>query len=209
LQFSSERSENANTITHGIGVLASIAGGTVLIVRSAFTADPAAIVGCSIFVVTLILLYSASTIYHAAPHGPLKQQLKRLDHCAIYTLIAGTYTPIALAGLRGAWGWSLFGVTWGLALLGVLFKVWYTGRYPRLSTAIYVGMGWLALVAVVPLVTRLPFITLSWLVAGGIAYTGGTAFYHNRRIPYAHAIWHGFVLVGSVCHAIAIGTQLQ
>ena len=141
--------------------------------------------------------------------GPVaRARLRVFDHCAIYLLIAGSYTPFLLIGLRGGWGWSLFGVIWGLAVAGVIFKLFFTGRFPRLSTGIYLGMGWLSLVAVVPMVQRLPGTTLAWLVAGGIAYTAGTAFYHSRRIPYAHAIWHLFVLAGSVCHYAAVATHV-
>ncbi len=185
-----------------------MAGGAFLIVRAALSGDPFAIVSSSVFAFTMLALYTASTLYHAAPIGAAKQRLKRLDHCAIYLLIAGTYTPITLVGLRGGWGWSLFGVIWGLTVAGVVFKVFFTGRFKLLSTGIYIAMGWLALIAVVPLLSRLSPVTLAWLLAGGIIYTAGTVFYHNQRIPYAHAIWHGFVLSGTACHAIAIGLQM-
>jgi hemolysin III len=162
-------------------------------------------VGASIFVATLILLYGASTSYHLASGTRVKERLKVLDHAAIYLLIAGTYTPFTLAGLRGAWGWSLFGVIWGLAAGGVVFKLFFTGRFRVVSTGIYIAMGWLVLIAIVPLVRALDAGTLAWLVAGGITYTAGTLFYHSRRL-YAHAIWHLFVLGGSVCHAIAVAS---
>ena len=202
------REEMASALTHGAGALASAAGGAVLIVLSALAGDPWRIVGSSVFAATLVLLYTASTLYHAARGPVARARLRVFDHCAIYLLIAGSYTPFLLIGLRGGWGWSLFGVIWGLAVAGVIFKLFFTGRFPRLSTGIYLGMGWLSLVAVVPMVQRLPGTTLAWLVAGGIAYTAGTAFYHSRRIPYAHAIWHLFVLAGSVCHYAAVATHV-
>jgi hemolysin III len=123
-------------------------------------------------------------------------------------LIAGTYTPFTLISLRGAWGWSLFGVIWGLALVGVVAKLFLTGRFARLSTLIYLLMGWLVVVAVVPMTQALPLATLLWLLAGGLAYSLGTIFYHNERLPYAHAVWHLFVLAGSACHVVAVATQV-
>lgn len=202
------REEMASALTHGAGALASAAGGAVLIVLSALAGDPWRIVGSSVFAATLVLLYTASTLYHAARSPVARARLQVFDHCAIYLLIAGSYTPFLLIGLRGGWGWTLFGVVWGLAVAGVIFKLFFTGRFPRLSTGIYLGMGWMALVAIVPMMQRLPGTTLAWLVAGGIAYTAGTAFYHSRRIPYAHAIWHLFVLAGSTCHYAAVATQV-
>ncbi len=202
------REEMASALTHGAGALARAAGGAVLIVLSALAGDPWRVVGSSVFAATLVLLYTASTLYHAARGPVARARLQVFDHCAIYLLIAGSYTPFLLIGLRGGWGWSLFGVIWGLAVAGVIFKLFFTGRFPRLSTGIYLGMGWLVLIAVVPMVQRLPGTTLAWLVAGGIAYTAGTAFYHSRRIPYAHAIWHLFVLAGSACHYAAVATQV-
>jgi hemolysin III len=202
------REEMASALTHGAGALASAAGGAVLIVLSALAGDPWRVVGSSVFAATLVLLYTASTLYHAARSPVARARLQVFDHCAIYLLIAGSYTPFLLIGLRGGWGWTLFGVVWGLAVAGVIFKLFFTGRFPRLSTGIYLGMGWLALIAIVPMMQRLPGTTLAWLVAGGIAYTAGTAFYHSRRIPYAHAIWHLFVLAGSVCHYAAVATHV-
>lgn len=201
------RWELANALTHGAGVVAAVAGGTVLIVLAALYGDVMKVVTSAVFAATLVLLYTASTVYHAVRRPELKARLKVLDHCAIYLLIAGTYTPFTLVGLRGGWGWSLFGVVWGLAVAGVVFKLFFTGRFPRISTAIYVGMGWMVVIAIQPMLERLSGVTLAWLVAGGLAYTAGTVFYHNRR-PYAHAIWHLFVLVGSVCHFAAAVTQV-
>lgn len=201
------REELANSLTHGAGILASVAGATVLIVLAAGT-GAAAVVGASVFGASLILLYTASTLYHAIRSPSAKARLKIFDHCAIYVLIAGTYTPFTLVGLRGEWGWSLLGVIWGLAVVGVVFKLFWTGRFPRISTAIYVGMGWLIVIAAGPTIRALSPVTLAWLFTGGVAYTTGTFFYHSRRIPYAHAIWHVFVLAGSVAHAIAVGLQV-
>jgi hemolysin III len=199
------REEVLNAATHAVGVLASIIGGTALIVRASLRGDARLIIGVSVFAATLIVLYVASTIYHFAQHPDFKRRLKIFDHAAIYALIAGSYTPFTLAGMRDAWGWSLFGTVWGLAVAGIVFKLFYTGRFRLASTMIYIVMGWLAVIAVVPLMRALSTTTLAWLVAGGVTYTIGTAFYLSRR-TYAHAIWHLFVLAGSVCHAIAVGT---
>ncbi len=200
--------ELANTLTHALGVVASVVGGTALIVAAALGGDPWMVVGVSIFAASLVLLYSASTAYHAVRPGRLKERLMVLDHAAIYVLIAGSYTPFVLGALRGGWGWTLFGVVWGLAAAGFAFKWFFTGRFRRTSTAIYLGMGWLVLVAAGPLVRSVDGATLAWLVGGGLAYTAGTAFYHSRRLPFAHAVWHVFVLLGSLCHGLAVGAQL-
>lgn len=198
--------ELANTVTHGLGVVASVAGGAVLVVLAALGGDVWEIVGVSVFVTSLVALYTASTVYHAVRDRALKARLKVLDHSAIYLLIAGTYTPFMIDELRGGWGWSLFGVIWGLAVVGIGLKLVFTGRFRLLSTGVYVGMGWLVLIAIGPMMRSLEPVTLGWLVGGGIAYTAGTPFYHSHRIRYAHAVWHLFVILGSVCHAIAIGT---
>ena len=203
------REDVANMATHGFGVLGSLAGGSLLIVLAALRGSAWSIVGVSIFSASLVTLYSVSTLYHASRTEASRRRLKVLDHCAIYLLIAGTYTPFLITSLRGGWGWSLFGVIWGLAVAGVVFKVYFTGRYPRLSTAIYVVMGWLVLIAAGPLIRVLGPGALGWLLAGGITYTAGTIFYHSKRLPYAHAIWHVFVLSGSICHGVAVGLQIQ
>jgi hemolysin III len=202
------REELANVLTHGVGVVASVAGGAALIVMAALAGRPSLIVGVSVFVTTLIALYTASTLYHFARSAALRSRLKILDHAAIYLLIAGTYTPFMIDAVRGGWGWTLFGVIWGLAVVGIALKLLFTGRFRLLSTAVYVGMGWLVLVGIVPIARSLSPATLVWMVAGGIAYTAGTPFYHSRRIPYAHAVWHVFVVAGSVCHAAAIATLM-
>ena len=206
-QADDPRWELANALTHGAGVVAALAGGAVLIAFAATYGSATEIVSSAVFSATMVLLYAASTLYHAARSPAVKARLKVFDHCAIYLLIAGSYTPFTLIGLRGGWGWSLLGVAWGLAVAGVVFKLFFTGRFPRVSTAIYLGMGWMAVVAIVPMLERLSGTTLAWLVAGGLAYTAGTVFYHNRR-PYAHAVWHLFVLAGSACHFAAVLTQV-
>ena len=200
--------ERWNTWTHAAGVVAALVGGTVLITVASLRRDPWQIVATSLFTASLVLLYSASTAYHAARSPTVRLRLRVLDHCAIYVLIAGSYTPFLLGALRGPWGWTLFGVIWGLAVAGIIFKLFFTGRLRRLSTLIYLGMGWLVLVAIVPLLQSLSPVTLAWLVVGGLAYTLGTPFYHRERMPYAHAVWHLFVLVGSAAHGIAVFTQL-
>ena len=209
MRLPDSREEIANVLTHGAGAVASLAGAAVLVTVAALGGDAWKVVGSAVFGTTLVLLYTASTLYHAARSPVARARLKVLDHCAIYLLIAGSYTPFTLIGLRGGWGWSLFGVIWGLAVAGTVFKLFFTGRFPRLSTAVYVAMGWLAVVAIGPMVQRLPAATLAWMVAGGLIYTAGTVFYHSRRIPYAHAIWHLFVLGGSACHFAAVLTQIR
>ena len=196
--------EVANTITHGIGLLLSIVGFVVLLVLAALRGTAWHIVACSIYGATLICLYTASTLYHAVISPRVKRALRIFDHSAIYLLIAGTYTPFLLVSLRGPWGWSLFGVIWGLALAGVLFKIWFVERFVILSTAVYIAMGWLVVIAAKPVITHVPFTALIWLLAGGLAYTGGVIFFAAKRIPYSHAIWHLFVLAGSICHYFAV-----
>jgi hemolysin III len=196
--------EIANAITHGIGLLLSIAGFVVLLILAALRGTAWHIVACSIYGGTLICLYTASTLYHAVISPRVKRALRIFDHSAIYLLIAGTYTPFLLVSLRGPWGWSLFGVVWGLAVAGVLFKFWFVERFAILSTAVYIAMGWLVVIAAKPVITHVPFTALIWLLAGGLAYTGGVIFFAAKRIPYSHAIWHMFVLAGSICHYFAV-----
>ena len=196
--------EIANTVTHGIGLVLSIAGFAVLLVLAILRGTTWHIVGCSIYGATLICLYSASTLYHAVLSPRLKHGLKIFDHSAIYLLIAGTYTPFLLLNLRGPWGWSLFGLIWGLALAGILFKVWFIDHCEHLSTAVYVLMGWLVLIATKPVLAHVPSTTLLWLLAGGLFYSAGVIFYVWKRLPYNHAVWHVFVLAGSACHYFAV-----
>lgn len=203
-----QREELFNALTHGLGVVLSVGAGAVLITLAAVHAGAREIVSASVFVASLILLYTASTLYHLVGHPVWKARLKVLDHCAIFGLIAGTYTPFTIAVLKGGWGWSLFGVIWGLAVVGVIFKVFFTGRFRVLSTATYVGMGWLVVVALAPLSRVLTITAMSWLLLGGVLYTAGTLFYHSHRMRFAHAIWHLFVLAGSICHFVAVTAQM-
>ena len=202
------REELANALTHGAGIVASVAGGATLVTLASLHGDVRQVVSAAVFSATLVLLYTASTLYHAFRDTRLKARLKVLDHCAIFLLIAGTYTPFTLIALSGRWGWSLFGVIWGLAAIGIVFKLFFTGRFRLLSTLIYVAMGWLVIVAIVPLARALPAWSMALLVAGGVAYTAGTFFYHRPGLPYAHAIWHLFVLTGSGLHFAAVATQV-
>ncbi len=198
------REELASALTHGVGAAAALAGAAVLITLAALYGNGWQLGAAIVFGVALLLLYVASTLYHAIQHPVAKGRLKVFDHCAIYLLIAGTYTPFTLIALRGSVGWWLFGAIWTLALLGVVFKLFYTGRFKLLSTLFYVAMGWLVLLAIKPMLAALDGWTLAWLVAGGAAYTLGTVFYHRPSLRYSHAIWHLFVIAGSVCHYIAV-----
>ncbi|HIY70254.1 MAG TPA: hemolysin III family protein [Candidatus Luteimonas excrementigallinarum] len=203
-----QREEFANAFTHGAAALAALVAGTVLITLAAIHGDGWQLGAAIVFATSLLLLYLASTLYHAFQQPVLKGRLKVFDHCAIYLLIAGTYTPFTLIGLRGPWGWSLFATIWALALAGVVFKLFFTGRFKRLSTLIYVAMGWLVLVAIKPVLASLDAWTFGWLVAGGLFYTLGTVFYHRQSIPYSHAIWHLFCIGGSGCHYVAVMAQV-
>src|SRR4029077_11129970 len=176
----------------------------VLLVLAALRGTAWHIVACSIYGTTLICLYAASTLYHAVISPRVKRALRIFDHSAIYLLISGTYTPFLLVSLRGPWGWSLLGVIWGLALAGVLFKFWFVERFAILSTVVYIAMGWLVVIAAKPVITHLSLTAIIWLLAGGLAYTGGVIFFAAKRIPYSHAIWHLFVLAGSICHYFAV-----
>jgi len=195
--------EIANSVSHGIGFLAVLAV-TPVLVLGAIPHGAASVVGVSVFAATMAVLYLTSTLYHAFPHSRAKRMLRVVDHGAIFLLIAGTYTPFTLGIMRGAWGWALFGTVWGLALVGVLFKVVGGLRYPIASTAVYVAMGWLVVVAIQPLWQRLPQAGLMLLVAGGVAYTGGVAFYAMKRVRYSHFLWHLCVLTGTTCHFFAV-----
>jgi hemolysin III len=196
--------EIANSLTHGVGLIASVIAFPVLLIRAQSTRDSSAVAGAAIFGATLILLYATSTVYHALPISKGKQLFRVLDHSAIYLLIAGTYTPFALGPLRGPWGWTLLVVIWTLALIGIVSKLTIGFRLPHLSTALYLVMGWLIVVAIKPLVETIPRAGLLWLAAGGLAYTGGVIFYNMKRVRYAHMIWHLCVAAGSACHFIAV-----
>jgi len=196
--------ENANRLTHGLGVGLSVVGLVLMVIRAARLGDAWQVVSTTIFSATLLLLYSASTLYHSFQAEHRKALLQKFDHAAIFLLIAGSYTPFVLVTLRGPWGWTLFGVVWALAVMGVILKFWFAGRYRLASTLLYLGMGWLVLFALKPLMVALPAGGLHLLVAGGLCYTGGAVFYLWRRLPYHHAIWHLFVLGGSACHWLAV-----
>ena len=202
------REEFANALTHGLGATAALAGGAVLIALAARFGDGWQLIGAIVFGLCLLLLYIASTLYHAVRHPVAKARLKVFDHCAIYLLIAGTYTPFTLVGLRGPLGWWLFGAIWVLALAGVVFKLFFTGRFKLLSTLIYIAMGWLVVIAIVPVFRALDAWTFCWLLAGGAFYTLGTFFYHRPSMRYSHAVWHMFVIAGSVCHYVSVMAQV-
>ncbi len=199
--------EAANVATHAAGLAASVVGSGVLVYLGMARGQMLHVASAGVYGATLVALYAASTLYHAFRRPGVKRVMRVLDHCAIYLLIAGTYTPFVLVGLGGGWGWALFGVVWALAAAGIVFKIFATGRFTVVSTAAYVAMGWLGIVAAGPLLRALPISALAWLLAGGVAYTAGTLFYH-RRLPYSHALWHVFVLLGSACHFIAIGVYV-
>ncbi len=196
--------EILNSYTHGVGLALSIAGFVILLILAARYGTAWHIAGCVIYGSSLVCLYLASTLYHGIPLLRWKRILKIFDHSAIYLLIAGTYTPFLLVNLRGTWGWSLLGVIWGCAMAGITFKFWFVDDSKTLSTALYLAMGWLVLVAAKPLVAHVSVIGLRWLVAGGVLYTVGVVFYASRRVPYSHAVWHLFVMAGSVCHYLAV-----
>ena len=195
-----------NSITHGIGVLLSIAALVLLIVFAANRdGDAWQIVSFSIYGASLIVLYLASTLYHAIQKRKVKKFFNLFDHASIYILIAGTYTPFCLVPLRGPWGWTLFGIVWGLAIAGVLFKIFfYTDRLRLIGTLLYIGMGWVILIAIKPLIQNVPAGALYWMLAGGLSYSLGVIFYLWRRYRFNHVIWHLFVLGGSISHFFAI-----
>ena len=196
--------EVANAVTHGVGAGLSVAAFVVLVVLAAGTGDAWTVVSFTIYGVTLMLMYLASTLYHSIRSPRVKPVLRILDHIAIYLLIAGTYTPFALINLRGGWGWALFGIVWGLALSGAIFKLFNTGRLEILSTAVYVLLGWLIMIAIKPALDAIALMGILWLLIGGCAYTLGLIFYAWGRLPYNHAIWHVFVMGGSTCHFFAV-----
>lgn len=196
--------EIANSVSHGVALLAALVAAPILIV-AASPLRAANIVGASVFAATMVLLYLASTIYHALPPGRAKRIFVKLDHGAIYLFIAGSYTPFALGALGGPWGWTLFGLVWGLAALGVTLKAFDRLSHPWLSTGLYLVMGWLVLIAAVPLVERVPSAGLALLVTGGLAYTVGVIFFVlDSHVRYAHAVWHVFVAAGSGLHFFAV-----
>jgi hemolysin III len=201
--FYTKREELFHAVTHGAGAVAAALGAAYLVVPALIDGDPWRVASFGVYGATLVLLYTASALYHGVRRSELKAKLRVLDHSAIYLLIAGSYTPFLLLRLWGPWGWSLFGLVWALALGGVVYKLTLMDRFPRLSTGIYVGMGWLAVLAIGPLVQHVAPATLALVVVGGVVYTAGTLVFH-LGLRYAHVVWHMFVLVGSVCHYAAI-----
>ncbi len=207
---SSEAEEWANCLTHAAGVLLSLAGMAVLVTVAARRGDTWDVVAATVFGISLVLLYTASTLYHTFRQPETKRLLRKFDHAAIFLLIAGTYTPFLLVSLRGPWGWSLFGIIWSLAVAGIVLKFWFAGRFTIVSTLLYLAMGWLVVVATRPMLAAVAPAQLGFLLAGGLCYTGGTVFYLWRSLPYHHAVWHLFVLGGSVCHYFAVyGTLVR
>ena len=196
--------EVAHSVTHGAGLLAAVAGLVMLVTLAAATRDPWRVTACAIYASTLVALYAASTLYHALSATRARHVFRVLDHSAIFLLIAGTYTPFALVPLRGPWGWTLLAIVWSLAVAGVAMKAVFGARWPVVSTMLYICMGWTVLIALKPLVEHVPPGGIAWLAAGGLAYTGGVAFFAWTRLRYSHAVWHLFVLAGSVCHYIAV-----
>jgi len=198
--------EIANSISHGIGLIAALVATPFLIMHAVQRGDTGFIVGASVFAATMVLLYLASTLYHALPRGgKAKHAFHVIEHSAIFLLIAGTYTPFTLGVLRGAWGWTLLGLVWGLAATGVALKAFNRMSHPIVSTGLYLLMGWLILIAANPLYARVPASGLLWLVAGGVAYTAGVAFFAaDSRLRYGHFIWHLFVMAGTACHYFAV-----
>ncbi len=197
--------EIANSASHGLGLAAALAAMPILIVAAARAGSAANIVAACIFASSMVLLYLSSTLYHAVPGARIKRLFQKLDHGAIYLLIAGTYTPFTLGVLHGAWGWTLFGVVWGLAGIGLALKAFDRLAHPLVSTGLYLLMGWLVLIAIRPLTALLPSAGLIWLVAGGLAYTVGVVFYlADSRWRYSHFVWHLFVIAGTTCHFFAV-----
>ena len=198
------KEEKFNVISHAIGLVLSIVALVLLVVYSSIYGSARHIVSFSIYGASLIVLYSSSTLYHYVQSPKLRHRLNIFDHSAIYVLIAGTYTPFTLVVLNGWVGWTIFGVSWGLAIAGIILKFFFTGKYDKISTFAYVLMGWLIILAIKPLVSNLPFEGLMWLLAGGIFYTIGAILYSIKKLKYNHAIFHIFVLLGSFSHFIAI-----
>lgn len=204
ITYYERKEEILNIVSHGLGLILSIAALVLLVVFASLEGTSWHIVSFSIYGASLIVLYSASTFYHYSRDPELRRKLNIFDHAAIYILIAGTYTPFTLVALKGWVGWTIFGVSWGLAILGVVFKLFFTGRFDKLSTIAYVLMGWLIIFAIKPLVNSLPFEGLMWLLGGGLAYTIGAILYSIKSIRYNHAIFHIFVLLGSFSHFVAV-----
>lgn len=193
-----------NSITHGVGIIISIAALIIMVFFSSRYGNATHIVSSAIFGLALLLLYTASTLYHSFQKPKIKHTFKIIDHSCIYILIAGTYTPFMLVTLRGTLGWAIFSIVWSLTVFGILFKVFFINRFKIISTIAYILMGWLIIFAINPLYQSLPGSAIVWLVSGGLIYTLGTIFYAWDKLPFNHAIWHSFVLAGSLCHFFAI-----
>jgi hemolysin III len=196
--------EKLNAITHGVGTILAVVGLISLTVMASLNGGIWHIVSFSIYGSSLVLLYLASTLYHSFTNERMKYIFKIVDHAAIYLLIAGTYTPFTLVSLHGSIGWTIFGITWGLAVIGIVFQVFFVKRFKFFSTLCYIFMGWLILIVIKPLAAALPIMGLYWLIGGGVFYTVGAVFYLARRLPYNHAVWHMFVLAGSFAHFVAV-----
>lgn len=201
--------EIANSVSHGIGAALSVAALTLMVVVSVASGDGWKLASALVYGISLVVLFLASTLYHAIHHDATKGVLRLIDHCAIYLLIAGTYTPFLLINLRGAWGWTLFAIIWSLALFGIFFKLFFKHRFPKLSLFTYILMGWLVIVALSEMLAKVPSGAMWLLLAGGLVYTLGAVFYKWERLPFNHAIWHVFVLGGSTCHFLAVYLYLM
>lgn len=204
MQDPSSREEVANSISHGLGLLLALVAVPILVLAAIEVGNISFLVGVSVFGGTMVLLYLASTLYHSITHEKAKQLFRLFDHTAIFLLIAGSYTPFALGVLRGPWGWSLLAIVWTLAIIGITLKINKRTRHSRISIVLYVLMGWLAVVAVKPIVMLIPVPGILLILAGGLAYTGGLAFFAAQRIRYNHFIWHLFVIAGTTCHFFAV-----
>lgn len=202
--FYTKHEEIWNAVTHGFGAACAIAALVIAIIMAAVRGNAWYIVSFSIYGATQIILYLESTLYHSIPNAKVKRLFRKFDHMSIFILIAGTYTPFCLTVLRGPIGWTIFGIVWGCAVIGIILKCFNTGKYENLSTALYIAMGWIIIIAIKTLYQRMPMWGLITLVAGGVAYTAGTYFFTNDKIKYNHAIWHLFVLAGSMLHFVAV-----
>ena len=201
--------EIANSITHGIGVVVSIAALILLVVFSAQKGDTWRVVSFSIYGSTMIILFLASTLYHSFTNIYMKKLFRIVDHSSIFLLISGTYTPILLLSMRGPWGWSIFGVVWGLTLFGIIFEIFFMGRFKAITIGLYLMMGWIIVIAIKPMIISVPKSLLYYIIAGGLFYTVGIIFYVNKKMKYHHAIWHLFVLGGAVSHFLGMYNHLM
>lgn len=207
--FYSKGEEIANSVTHGIGAALAVIGLTLLIILSVIYGDAWRVVGFSIYGASLIILYLASTLYHSVQYPKAKRVLRTFDHTSIYVLIAGTYTPFLLIAVRGTLGWTLLAVVWLMAITGIIWKIFFLGRFEVMATIMYVLMGWMGVIAFRQMLVNIPPLGVTMLFAGGIVYTVGVVFYAWEKLPYNHAIWHLFVLGGSICHFVAIATLVK